>query len=286
MPFKLEPLISARAVSFSYADQNDIIYPALDGVNLDVGRGEYLALLGPNGSGKTTLLKLFNALLIPSEGEVLVKGISTFEADNLFLIRQTCGMIFQNPDNQIVATTVEEDIAFGLENLVLPPSEIRSRVNTVSELLGLTDLLQQPPHLLSGGEKQRTAIAGILAMRPECILMDEPTAMLDPAGRRDVLEAVRLLNKEEQIALIHVTHVPEEAAEADRIVVLDQGKIAAEGTPRIILSDLDLLHRLGLRGTVAAELAALIRKDGFPIPSSIFQNRELVKSLCSLALKS
>jgi energy-coupling factor transport system ATP-binding protein len=286
MPFKLEPLISARAVSFSYADQNDIIYPALDGVNLDVGRGEYLALLGPNGSGKTTLLKLFNALLIPSEGEVLVKGISTFEADNLFLIRQTCGMIFQNPDNQIVATTVEEDIAFGLENLVLPPSEIRSRVNTVSELLGLKDLLQQPPHLLSGGEKQRTAIAGILAMRPECILMDEPTAMLDPAGRRDVLEAVRLLNKEEQIALIHVTHVPEEAAEADRIVVLDQGKIAAEGTPRIILSDLDLLHRLGLRGTVAAELAALIRKDGFPIPSSIFQNRELVKSLCSLALKS
>lgn len=281
-----EILISARAASFNYTDQNDKIYPALDGVNLEVGRGEYLALLGPNGSGKTTLLKLFNALLIPSAGEVLVKGISTFAADHLFAIRRTCGMIFQNPDNQIVATTVEEDIAFGLENMALPPSEIRNRVDTVAELLGLTALLKHPPHLLSGGEKQKTAIAGILAMRPECILLDEPTAMLDPTGRRDVLDAIHLLNQEEQIALIHVTHVPEEAAEADRLVVLDQGRIAAEGPPQKILSNLALLHQLGLRGTVAAELTALIRQDGFLLSPNIFLNRELIESLCSLVQKS
>jgi energy-coupling factor transport system ATP-binding protein len=286
MSGKSEPIINAKAVGYSYAGENGNIIPALSGIDLEIGKGEYLALLGPNGSGKTTLLKLFNALLIPSEGEVLVKGISTFETDNLCRVRETCGMIFQNPDNQIVATTVEEDIAFGLENLALPPAEIRRRVDLVAGLLRLEHLLKQPPHLLSGGEKQRTAIAGILAMRPACILMDEPTAMLDPAGSRDVLETVRLLNRTENIALVHVTHVPEEVAEADRVILLDRGKIAADGTPKAILSDLKLLHRLGLRGTVAAELAGLLRDDGFLLPPKIFHNRELVNSLCSLELKN
>ena len=210
----------------------------------------------------------------------MVKGISTFETDLLDQVRQTCGMIFQNPDNQIVATTVEEDIAFGLENLALPTAEIRLRVDQVAERLGISALLQHPPHLLSGGEKQRTAIAGILAMHPDCILMDEPTAMLDPAGRRDVLNTVRDLNQRESIAVVHVTHSPEEAALADRVVVLERGRIVADGKPEKILTDLNALHKLGLQGTVAAELAQLLRQDGFDLPPNILSNRELVENLC------
>ncbi len=277
---KPEIIIQARKLGYSYAGEDGIRSPALTGVDLEIGKGEYLALLGPNGSGKTTLLKLFNALLIPSQGEVLVKGISTFETDLLDQVRQTCGMIFQNPDNQIVATTVEEDIAFGLENLALPTAEIRLRVDQVAERLGLSALLQHPPHLLSGGEKQRTAIAGILAMHPDCILMDEPTAMLDPAGRRDVLNTVRDLNQRESIAVVHVTHSPEEAALADRVVVLERGRIVADGKPEKILTDLNALHKLGLQGTVAAELAQLLRQDGFDLPPNILSNRELVENLC------
>lgn len=277
---KPEIIIQARKLGYSYAGEDGIRSPALTGVDLEIGKGEYLALLGPNGSGKTTLLKLFNALLIPSQGEVLVKGISTFETDLLDQVRQTCGMIFQNPDNQIVATTVEEDIAFGLENLALPTAEIRLRVDQVAERLGISALLQHPPHLLSGGEKQRTAIAGILAMHPDCILMDEPTAMLDPAGRRDVLNTVRDLNQRESIAVVHVTHSPEEAALADRVVVLERGRIVADGKPEKILTDLNALHKLGLQGTVAAELAQLLRQDGFDLPPNILSNRELVENLC------
>ncbi len=254
--------------------------PALNGVNLRIGRGEYLALLGANGSGKTTLLKLLNALLIPSQGEVLVKGISTFNSQHLDLVRQACGMIFQNPDNQIVATTVEEDIAFGLENLALPSGEIRRRVDEVANRLGLAGLLQHPPHLLSGGEKQRTAIAGILAMQPDCILMDEPTAMLDPAGRREVLSTVKDLNKIESLAVVHVTHNPAEAAEADRIILLEQGRIIADGKPEEVLTNLELLHRIGLEGTAAAELSELLRRGGLNLPVTIMRNRELVDSLC------
>lgn len=223
---------------------------------------------------------------MPSQGEVLVKGISTFEEQHLELVHQACGMIFQNPDNQIVATTVEEDIAFGLENLALPPKEIRCRVDAVAGRLGLTDLLQHPPHLLSGGEKQRTAIAGILAMQPACILMDEPTAMLDPAGRTEVLKTVKDLNKAESLAIVHVTHDPDEAAEADRIVVLDRGRIVADGKPEMILTNLELLHKLGLRGTVAAELANLLRQNDINLPAAIIRNKELVDNLCSSELIS
>ncbi len=278
---KAETIIEAKALYYSYAGEGEDSSPALNGVDLRVYQGEYLALLGANGSGKTTLLKLLNALLMPSQGEVLVKGISTVEAQQLELVRQTCGMIFQNPDNQIVATTVEEDIAFGLENLALPSKEIRRRVDAVAKRLGLTHLLQHPPHLLSGGEKQRTAIAGILAMQPACILMDEPTAMLDPAGRHEVLKTVKDLNKVESLAVVHVTHDPAEAVEADRIVVLERGRIVADGKPEEILTDLKLLHKLGLQGTVAAELADLLRQEGLNLPAAIMLNRELVESLCS-----
>jgi energy-coupling factor transport system ATP-binding protein len=278
---KAEPIIEAKALYYNYAGEGETGSPALNGVDLRVDQGEYLALLGANGSGKTTLLKLLNALLIPSQGEVLVKGISTVGATQLELVRQACGMIFQNPDNQIVATTVEEDIAFGLENLALPSGEIRRRVDAVANRLGLAHLLQHPPHLLSGGEKQRTAIAGILAMQPACILMDEPTAMLDPAGRDEVLKTVKDLNQAESLAVIHVTHSPAEAAEADRIILLDQGRIVADGKPEEILTNLELLHQLGLEGTVAAELADLLRQRGLNLPAAIMRNRELIDSLCS-----
>jgi len=251
-----------------------------------VHRGEYLALIGPNGSGKTTLLKLFNALLAPSDGEVRVEGISTVDEEKIDQIRRRCGMIFQNPDNQLVATTVEEDIAFGLENLALPSNEIRQRVDEVARLLDLQHLMQHPPHMLSGGEKQRVAIAGVLAMQPQCILMDEPTAMLDAANRRDVIDTVCMLNRNHGVAVVHVTHFPEEAACADRVVILNQGRLIEEGPPEKILTDLALLHSLGLQGTAAVELAALLREDGFTLPPQLLNYRELVDSICSLERKS
>ncbi len=279
-------MIEARNLAYFYPGEEEASLPALSGINLAVSRGEYLALLGPNGSGKTTLLKLFNALLAPSEGEVWVKGISTVDEDKITEVRRYCGMIFQNPDNQLVATTVEEDIAFGLENLALPSAEIKKKVTDVASLLGLDHLLQQPPHLLSGGEKQRVAIAGVLAMEPHCILMDEPTAMLDPAGRRDVIETVCRLNREQDIAVIHVTHFPEEAVFADRVIILNQGSLVSQGPPEVVLNDIKLLHSLGLQGPAVVELAALLREDGFILPSQLIHCRELVHSLCSLEPKS
>jgi energy-coupling factor transport system ATP-binding protein len=279
-------IIEAKALAYHYQGEEEISSPALLGIDMAVQRGEYLALLGPNGSGKTTLLKLFNALLAPSDGEVRVKGISTVDEENITEIRRTCGMIFQNPDNQLVATTVEEDIAFGLENLALPSAEIRQRVDEVACLLGLEKLLQQPPHLLSGGEKQRVAIAGVLAMQPDCILMDEPTAMLDPAGRDEVLSTVRMLNSDHGLAVVHVTHFPEEALGADRVAILSRGLLVKEGPPESVLSDLPFLHSLGLRGTAAVELAAMLREDGFVLPPKILHSRELVDSICSLERKS
>ncbi len=281
-----EIMIEARALAYDYSGEEEPSSPALSGVNLTVHRGEYLTLIGPNGSGKTTLLKLLNALLTPSDGEVIVEGISTVDEERTPQIHKICGMIFQNPDNQLVATTVEEDIAFGLENLALPSVEIRRRVVDVAGLLGLNHLLQKPPHMLSGGEKQRVAIAGVLAMQPGCILMDEPTAMLDPAGRNDVIETVRMLNRDQGISVVHVTHFPEEAVYADRVVVLDQGRMVRQGPPAEVFNDLQLLHSLGLRGTTAVELAAMLREDGFALQPQLLHCRELVESLCSLELKS
>ncbi len=275
-------IIESKDVYFSYSGDGEP-WPALSGINITVKQGEYVALIGPNGSGKTTLLKLFNALLIPSNGEVLVKGISTTEEDKLPEVRRSCGMIFQNPDNQLVATTVEEDLAFGLENLALPVSTIRKRVKATASLLGLENLLKQPPHLLSGGEKQRVAIAGVLAMEPDCILMDEPTAMLDPAGQHSVLNTVHVLNRNRGIAVIHVTHFPEEAALAGRVLALNEGRVVADGAAKTVLTDLDLLHKIGLQGTTAGELAALLRLEGCPLPSNILNNRELVDNICTLA---
>ncbi len=276
-----EIILEAKGVHFAYPGEAGEAAAALSGIELAVRRGEYVALIGPNGSGKTTLLKHFNALLKPSAGEVLVGGLSTAAESNLPAIRRQCGMIFQNPDNQLVATTVEEDVAFGLENQALPPAEIRGRVSEALRLLGLSELAQHPPHLLSGGEKQRVAIAGILAMRPRCLLMDEPTAMLDPGGQSEVLDCVRRLNREQGITVIHVTHCPAEAARAGRVVILDRGRVAAQGPPAEVLTDLPLLHGLGLSGTAATELAALLREDGFKLPRELLHGWELIEHLCS-----
>ena len=276
---KKKALIRATDLSYYYQGDQEV-FPAVRKISFELAEGEYLAVIGPNGSGKTTLLKLFNALILPSAGEVLIEGISTFNQDKIPAIRQKCGMIFQNPDNQLVATTVEEDIAFGLENQNIPSAEIRQRVTEVARLLGLTSLLLYPPHLLSGGEKQRVAIAGVLAMRPRCLLMDEPTAMLDAAGKKEVLKTAAQLNSEEGIAVVHVTHFPEEAALANRVVVMNEGQIVAQSPPETILTDQRLMHGLGLTGTMASELAALLRDDGFKIPAGVLKTRELVKSLC------
>ncbi|MEW5783732.1 MAG: energy-coupling factor transporter ATPase [Bacillota bacterium] len=280
-----QPIIKTEGIKYVYPGEAGEAL-ALAGVDLTVDQGEYLAVIGPNGSGKTTLLKHLNALLIPAAGRVLVNGLDTAIEDNLPVIRAQCGMIFQNPDNQLVATTVEEDVAFGLENMAESPVQIRARVAEALKTVGLEKLAQHPPHLLSGGEKQRVAVAGILAMRPRCLLMDEPTAMLDPESRAGVLDTVRSLNRSQGITVIHVTHFPEEAALADRVLVLDRGKMIKDGSSREILTDLSLLHSLGLQGTVAAELAAGLAKDGFTPPPGLLHGRELVEYLCSSALKS
>lgn len=279
-----EKMLEVKGVSFEYPGERQPT-AAIKEVNLAVGEGEYVALIGPNGSGKTTLLKLFNALLLPTAGEVLVGGLSTSRQENLPSIRRACGMIFPNPDNHLVATTVEEDIAFGLENAAIPPEEIRAKVDEVLALLELRELASYPPHLLSGGQKQRVAIAGLLAMSPRCLLMDEPTAMLDPAGRREVLHTVHTLNREMKVTVIHVTHDPEEAALAGRVLLLDRGILIKDGTPASVQSDLSLLHRLGLRGTMAAELAALLRQDGLALPRELLHGRELVDFLCESSWK-
>jgi energy-coupling factor transport system ATP-binding protein len=282
---KQDSFIQVQGLHYAYPVEGGSV-EALSGIDLEIGQGEYVAVIGPNGSGKTTLLKHFNALLVPTGGAVLISGLSTADEANYTEIRRQCGMIFQNPDNQLVATTVEEDIAFGLENLALPSPVIRERVGEVLHILGLSGLSQHPPHLLSGGEKQRVAIAGVLAMQPKCLLMDEPTAMLDPAGQEEVLKAVRQLNREQGITVIHVTHFPEEAARAGRILIMNQGKVVRDGRPAELLTHLTFLHQLGLQGTTGAELAALLRQDGFTLAPELLHSWELSEALCTSVLKT
>ncbi len=281
-----EVLLETRMLSYRYPGPDENSPPALRDINMQVYEGEYLALIGPNGSGKTTLLKQFNALLRPTSGEVRVGGVSTSSDAAIPRIRALCGMVFQNPDNQIVGATVEEDTAFGLENMAVPPPEIRRRVEAVLEMLKISYLAQFPPHLLSGGEKQKVALAGLLAAGPRCLLLDEPSAMLDPEGRSAANEAVRMLNKEQGITVVHVTHFPEEAALAGRVIVLDQGCLVKEGPPQEVLTDLPLLRTLGLGTTAAGELAYLLREDGFPLSRDLLHNGELVEQLCLFAQKN
>jgi energy-coupling factor transport system ATP-binding protein len=273
-------MISVKDVSFCYEGAESPPL-ALDGINLTVARGEYLAVIGHNGSGKSTLAKHFNALLKPRTGEVIIDGISTRDQERLYHIRQKVGMVFQNPDNQIVATTVEEDVAFGPENLGLPPREIRQRVDEALELVRMTDMRRHAPHLLSGGQKQRVAIAGVIAMRPQCLVLDEPTAMLDPRGREEVLQTVARLNREEGITVIYITHFMEEVRQAHNLVVMDQGHIVLTGSPRSVFSRGIFLRSLGLEVPPVTELAQRLKERGMPIAADIMEVEELVGSLCS-----
>ena len=236
-------ILETRDLVFHYEEDGGL---ALDGVNLSIEEGSFTAILGHNGSGKSTLAKHFNAILLPSGGKVYVDSMDTALEDKLFDIRETAGMVFQNPDNQIVATVVEEDVAFACENMGLPPAEIRKRVDEALAAVGMTEFARHAPHLLSGGQKQRVAIAGVLAMRPRCIVMDEPTAMLDPSGRAEVMAAVSRLNKETGMTVVLITHHMDEAAQADRVIVMKGGKVALDGTPRQVFSQVDKLEGLSL----------------------------------------
>ena len=236
-------ILETKDLVFHYEEDGGL---ALDGVNLSIEEGSFTAILGHNGSGKSTLAKHFNAILLPSGGKVYVGGMDTALEDKLFDIRETAGMVFQNPDNQIVATVVEEDVAFACENMGLPPAQIRSRVDEALAAVGMSEFARHAPHLLSGGQKQRVAIAGVLAMRPRCIVMDEPTAMLDPSGRAEVMAAVSRLNKETGMTVVLITHHMDEAAQADRVIVMKGGKVALDGTPRQVFCQVDKLEDLSL----------------------------------------
>ena len=247
-------IIETRDLSFRYDEQSGL---ALDGVNLSIEEGSFTAVLGHNGSGKSTFAKHLNAILLPTGGTVWVGGIDTKEESRLFDIRKTAGMVFQNPDNQIVANVVEEDVAFACENMGLPPAEIRSRVDEALSAVGMTEFARHAPHLLSGGQKQRIAIAGVLAMRPRCIVMDEPTAMLDPSGREEVIAAVRKLNRETGMTVVLITHHMDEAALADRVIVMKGGKVALDGTPRQVFSQVERMEELSL---TAPQTVLLLRE--------------------------
>ena len=255
---------------------------AVQDVSMRVKRGEFVAILGHNGSGKSTLAKLFNALYIPTEGTAWVCGMDTRDDELVFSIRSHAGMVFQNPDNQIVATVVEEDVAFGLENTGVEPQEIRVRIDRALEAVGMAALARRAPHMLSGGQKQRVAIAGVLAMKPEVIILDESTAMLDPSGRKEVMDTVRRLNRDEGISIVLITHAMSEAALADWLIVMDGGKIALTGKPREVFSHVEQMRSLGLDVPPMTDLADRLRRAGVPIREGVLNVSEMVEEVCRL----
>ncbi|WP_347352054.1 energy-coupling factor transporter ATPase [Acetoanaerobium noterae] len=275
----MKPIIKIDNLTYEYTDGERVV-KAIDEVTLDVHEGEFLVVIGHNGSGKSTLAKHLNAILLPTSGKVYVDGLDTSVLENTFDIRQTAGMVFQNPDNQIVATVVEEDVAFGPENLGIEPKEIRKRVDEALANVGMSEFAKKAPHLLSGGQKQRIAIAGIIAMKPRCIIMDEPTAMLDPRGRKEVMDTVYRLNKEDKITVIHITHFMEEAVSADRVCVMEDGKLIMQGKPREIFKQVDKLKKLGLDVPQMTELAYELRNESIDIEDDILTVEEMVNRLC------
>ncbi|MEA4883197.1 MAG: energy-coupling factor transporter ATPase [Clostridia bacterium] len=278
----MEPVIRVENVSYTYDDGRPGEVEALLGVDLEVRGGEFVAIIGHNGSGKSTLAKHLNAILIPTTGNVYVEGINTRDESRLWDIRQVVGMVFQNPDNQIVATTVEEDVAFGPENLGVAPAEIRRRVDEALALVDMAGHEKSAPHMLSGGQKQRVAIAGVIAMRPGCIVLDEPTAMLDPVGRREVLRTVRTLASVEGIAVVHITHFMSEAVQADRVIVMEDGRIALAGTPREVFSQPATLRSLDLDVPQVTELADELRRAGVSMPRCPLTVEEMVDDIKAL----
>ena len=279
----MNTMIECRNLIFKYtAGENQEEKIAINDVNLQIKEGEFIAILGHNGSGKSTMAKHMNALLIPTEGKMLVNKMDTSDMNNLWNIRETAGMVFQNPDNQLVATIVEEDVAFGPENLGVPPEEIRKRVDEALERVGMSEYKRHAPHLLSGGQKQRIAIAGILAMKPKCIIFDEPTAMLDPSGRKEVLDTIIDLNRHNVITVILITHYMDEAAKADRLVVMDKGKLILDGKPRDVFSNVEKMKSIGLDVPQVTELSYELQKAGINIDTRILDVNEMVNAICQL----
>lgn len=280
-------MIEVKDLSFEYIrrDENgnvESINKAIDKVNLNVKKGDFIAVLGANGSGKSTLAKHINAILYPTEGSVWVNGMNTAEDKNLWDIRQTAGMVFQNPDNQIIATVVEEDVGFGPENLGVPTQEIWQRVEKSLEAVGMLEFRHMSPNKLSGGQKQRVAIAGIMAMKPECIILDEPTAMLDPNGRKEVITTVRELNKKENVTVILITHHMDEVIYADKVFVMENGRVVMEGSPREIFSRVEEIKKYRLDVPQVTEVAYELKKAGLPIQDGILTVEELVQEIEAL----
>ncbi len=275
------PMIRLDHMSHTYEDEEGKTVYAVKDISLDIQPGEFVAVIGTNGSGKSTLAKHFNVLLTPTDGVCEVCGMRTDDPDHIWDIRQQVGMVFQNPDNQIVAAVVEEDVAFGPENLGVPSDEIKQRVKDALARVNMTIYAKHGPHLLSGGQKQRIAIAGILAMQSHCIVLDEPTAMLDPIGRSEVMETIRQLNKE-GITVIIITHFMEEAVQAGRVVVVNHGEVKMDGTPRDVFKHVEELKQMGLDVPAAAEIAYKLRKKGIPLPDDIITKEELGDALCQL----
>lgn len=278
-----ENMIKSEDLVFKYMnteEQTEKI--AINHVNMDVKKDEFLVILGHNGSGKSTMAKHMNALLLPSGGRMYVDGLDTSDVDNIWEVRRRSGMVFQNPDNQLVATIVEEDVAFGPENLGVEPSEIRKRVDDSLKAVGMYEYRKHAPHLLSGGQKQRIAIAGILAMMPKCIVLDEPTAMLDPSGRKEVMKTIKEVNRKFGITIILITHYMDEAAQADRIIVMDKGEMVMEGVPREIFSQVEKIKDIGLDVPQVTELAYELQKEGLDITTEILNIDEMVDALCQL----
>lgn len=280
-------IIKANEMTYEYIRRNeegdvDSVNQAIKGINLDIGKGDFVAILGHNGSGKSTMAKAINAILTPTEGTLWVKGYDTKDPDKIWDIRQTAGMVFQNPDNQIIGTVVEEDVGFGPENIGVPTEEIWKRVEESLKAVGMLEYRKDSPNKLSGGQKQRVAIAGIMAMKPECIVLDEPTAMLDPNGRKDVIHTITELNKKENITILLITHYMDEVIGADKVIVMDEGKIVMEGTPREVFSRVDELKHYRLDVPQVTELACELKKSGLPIKDGILTVDELIDELVRL----
>ena len=275
-------IIQTNDLRFSYTTAAGAAPSVLDGVDLEIEEGSFVAVLGHNGSGKSTLAKHMNAILLPTGGAVYVDGMDTADDEKLLDIRRTVGMVFQNPDNQIVANVVEEDVAFAPENLGVPPREIRRRVDEALKAVGMYDYREHAPHLLSGGQKQRVAIAGVIAMQPRCIVLDEPTAMLDPVGRREVIDTVKKLNRASGVTVVLITHHMDEAAQADRLIVMSKGKIVADGAPSAVFSDVEGLKAVGLTVPETVELCWQLRQDGLDLPLDALSDEACAQALFQL----
>jgi len=270
-------IIEIKNVSFKYGEEENL---AVKNINLNIKAGEFVSILGHNGSGKSTLAKLINSILLPFEGEVLVKGMNTKDKEKLWKIRSTAGMVFQNPDNQLVGTVVEEDVAFGPENQGVDPKLIRQIVDESLKKVDMYEFRKRPPHLLSGGQKQRIAIAGVLALNSDCIILDEPTAMLDPEGREEVMDTIKRLNKEQNKTIVLITHFMDEAVEADRVIIMDEGELKLDGEPRYVFSKVEEIKRYGLDVPQVTELSKELKKEGIKLSDNIIHIEELVSELC------